>query len=111
VAAGYGSPGCPDLFILPGDLNVPNYAHAYQGKYPYAIYSIRHCNGSYEPVRSLGVDLKFVTNRQMIASEFPGEEGVLYAGGYIAMGPATDVFYTNTDWIYRGVPGRPPARP
>ena len=110
IATGYGSPGCSDRFVNVGDLVAANYPAPYKNTYtyPYAIYTIRHCNGSYEPIRTYapaGNNLTLLTGRAMISSQFAGETSqIVYAGGYIAIGPGHSDYSTNTDWLYRGAP-------
>jgi hypothetical protein len=109
VDTGYGSPGCSDRFVNVGDLAASNYPTPYQtDTYPYAIYTIRHCNGSYEPIRTYapsGNNLTLLTGRAMISSQFAGETSqIVYAGGFVAIGLGTFPTYTNTDWLYRGAP-------
>jgi hypothetical protein len=48
-----GSTGCPDLLIGFGVLGTANYANAYQGNYPTALFVVRHCNEAYGRLRAI----------------------------------------------------------
>jgi hypothetical protein len=101
-----GSTICPDLLIGFGVLGTANYANAYEGYYPTALFIVRHCNGSYGYLRtivdpSISPAPPLLSTRALVVSQFSGDPaGTLYAGGYDAHGDPAH----NTAWIYRGVP-------
>jgi hypothetical protein len=101
-----GTTSCPDLLIGLGLIATPNYAQVVQGGfYPNALYFVRHCNGTYDPIQniadpSITPSPALMSTRVFAVSQFSGDPtGTLYVGGYEEYIPAH-----NTAWIYKGVP-------
>ena len=78
--------------------------------YPYGAWTVRHCNGSYDPINYAvnvippcsvgGSSPTFLATRVIFPSPFAGDAaGAVYAGGFVAV-PSTPV--TNTDWLWKG---------
>lgn len=105
---GYGVTGCYDRYIGLGDLAVE--ANSYPTPlyvsgsyhYPYAGYTVRHCDGTYDnfiQIHNLNDTNTLVATRTMIPSQFPGDPaGTVFAGGFDTMNGA----FANTNWLYRG---------
>jgi hypothetical protein len=108
----FGVSGCRDLLIGIGGTTITGYPHPLvvtgRSLYPYAGYTLRHCNGSYDPITILPpnpVDLvspTLVSTRVIVPSQVVGHvPGSAFAGGYIS---DTTPQVNNTDWLYSGVP-------
>jgi hypothetical protein len=136
IATGYGSPGCVDRFVNIGNIDAPSYTgltpiyynppmpqkgfgiHPNQPvrKYPYAVYSIRHCNGTYAPLYTYGPagtapGVTPMASRTSVISPFRDDPaGTVYSGGFVAGGqwydlsPSNTGTFNNTAWIFRGTP-------
>jgi hypothetical protein len=101
----YGTLGCYDRLIGLGDVTMPSFpGDNFNGGlfFPWAGYTIRHCNGDYEPLAVIPSTDKLQATRAIIPSALASDPiGTIYAGGYVVPGSVTAI---NTDWLYRGAP-------
>ena len=107
-----GTTSCPDLLLGLGFIIAPDYVHALGSFYPYALFFVRHCNGTYSLIQAI-IDPSIepapplLAIRSIAVSQFSGDPpGTLYAGGFEVDSNIASLPDHNTDWVYRGVPSK-----